>query len=184
MKSKMLALGGVAMAALTVSGCSSIGAATGVTKKTPDEFNVVTKAPLIVPPEFGLRPPAVGAEMPAELDPGARGRKILFGQDLGQAASPGERALVSRAGAVATDATIRTRIDYENGTIMRKSGSLVGQVLDFVPLGNTTTDANGNPLDPEAEALRIKQVESVNGATGGKQVVVERGKPGVKLPGT
>ena len=83
MKSKALTLSGVAVAALTVTGCSSIGAATGIQKKTPDEFNVVTKAPLVVPPEFGLRPPKVGAELPAELDPGLRGRNILFGRDLG-----------------------------------------------------------------------------------------------------
>lgn len=184
MKSKALALGGVAVAALTVSGCNSIGAAAGMTKRTPDEFNVVTKAPLVVPPEFALRPPAVGAEMPAELNPSQRGQNILFGQDIGETASPGERALVQAAGGTTTDAAIRTRVDYENGEIVRKSPGIVAQVLDFTPLGSKTTDEDGNPLDADAEALRLKQIESVNSATGGGDVVIERGKPGVKLPGT
>lgn len=184
MKSKALTLSGVAIAALSVTGCNSIGAAAGMTKKTPDEFNVVTKAPLVVPPEFALRPPATGAEVPAELEAGRRGRNILFGQDIGEGASAGEQALVAKAGGTAVDGSIRTRVDYENGEIVRKSPGFVGQVLDFVPLNNTTTDAEGNPLDAEAEATRLKQVESVNSATGGESVVIERGKPGVKLPGT
>ena len=184
MKSKALALSGVAIATLSVTGCNSLGAAAGLTKNTPDEFNVVTKAPLVVPPEFALRPPSVGAELPAELDPSQRARNILFGQDLGQTASPGERALVAKAGATATDATIRTRVDYENGEIVRKSPGFVRQILNFTPLSNSTTDAEGNPLDAEAEAIRLKQIESVQSATGGGTIVIERGKPGMKLPGT
>ena len=33
----------------------------GLTKQSPDEFAVVTKAPLIIPPNFNLRPPSPGA---------------------------------------------------------------------------------------------------------------------------
>lgn len=184
MKSKALALAGVAIAALSVTGCSTIGKAAGVSKKTPDEFNVVTKAPLVVPPEYGLRPPATGAELPTELDPGVRGRTILFGQDLGQTASAGEKALVAAAGATAADADIRTRVDFADAAIIRKNNSIVDQVMNFVPLSNTKTDANGTPLDAEAEARRLKQIETVTSATGGADVVIRRESGGFKLPGT
>jgi hypothetical protein len=184
MKSKAFALTGVAIAALSVTGCSSIGKAAGVSKKTPDEFNVVTKAPLVIPPEYALRPPAVGAELPRELDAGNRGRTILFGQDTGQTASAGEKALVSEAGAMAADADIRTRVDYADARIIRKNSGIVDQVLNFVPLSNTKTDADGNPLDAEAEAARLKQLDTVNSATGGRTVVIERASGGFKLPGT
>ncbi len=184
MKSKALTLSGVVIAALCVTGCNTIGEATGVQKKTPDEFNVVTKAPLIVPPEFGLRPPKVGAELPAELDPGLRGRNILFGRDIGAEASAGEKALIAKAGAAATDSAIRTRVDYEDAAIVRKSGGIVDQVLNFVPLTNTKTKADGTPLSEDEEKVRLKQIESVKSATGEGAVVIERGKPGVKLPGT
>ena len=184
MKSKALAFCGVAMAALTVTGCNTIGNAAGLGKKTPDEFNVVTKAPLVVPPEYALRPPASGAELPRELDPSVRGRTILFGADLGLDASPGERALVAAAGATATDATIRTAVDYENGDIMRKPSGIVGQILNFVPISNSTTDAEGNPLDAEAEAARLRDIEAVTNATGGRPVIIERTGAGFKLPGT
>ncbi|MAK62506.1 MAG: hypothetical protein CMK09_16170 [Ponticaulis sp.] len=184
MKSKALALGSVAMATLTVTGCGSLGSAAGFGKRAPDEFNVVTKAPLVVPPEYALRPPNVGAELPQELDAGTRGRTILFGQELGQDASAGERALIASAGATASDVGVRTRVDYENGQIIRKSSSFVGQVLNFVPLSNSSTDAEGNPLDAEAETQRLRDIDAANNATGGESVVIQRDAGGFKLPGT
>lgn len=184
MKSKALALTGIAVLAMSVAGCGSFGRSAGFGKKTPDEFNVVTKAPLVVPPEFALRPPAAGAELPQELDPSLRGRNILFGQDIGGKATPGERAFVAAAGASATDADIRTRVDYEDGQIIRKSTSFVDQVLNFVPLNNSKTDAQGNPLDAAAEEERLRNIESANNATGGGLVVIERESNGFKLPGT
>lgn len=184
MKSKALALGSVAMAALGVAGCSSLGNAAGFGKRAPDEFNVVTKAPLVVPPEYALRPPSVGAELPQELDAGARGRTILFGQDIGGDASRGERALVANAGATTSEMGVRTRVDYENGQIIRKNTSFVGQVLNFVPLTNSSTDAEGNPLDAEAEAARLRDVAAANNATGNGTVVIQRDAGGFKLPGT
>ena len=51
-------LGGVAVALI---GCQSIREAAGVTKSPPDEFAVVTKAPLVIPPDFNLKPPKPGA---------------------------------------------------------------------------------------------------------------------------
>ena len=56
----------VSLTALAVgaSGCGSMRALGGA-KVTPDEFRVVTKAPLVVPPDFALRPPAPG-EPPVE----------------------------------------------------------------------------------------------------------------------
>ena len=40
-----------------LGGCDTTKEALGLNKKAPDEFSVVTKAPLVLPPEFGLRPP-------------------------------------------------------------------------------------------------------------------------------
>lgn len=43
---------------LVLSGCSGIGEALGLSKRPPDEFEVMAKKPLTVPPDFNLRPPA------------------------------------------------------------------------------------------------------------------------------
>ena len=44
-----------------VGGCDSLRQEAGLTKQSPDEFAVTTKAPLIIPPDFNLRPPSPGA---------------------------------------------------------------------------------------------------------------------------
>ncbi|MEO1407343.1 MAG: DUF3035 domain-containing protein, partial [Pseudomonadota bacterium] len=57
----------VLTAALAVTtACSSGG--NGRRAGTPDEFRVVKKAPLTVPPEYSLRPPQAGTAVPAEVD--------------------------------------------------------------------------------------------------------------------
>jgi len=48
----------VAGIGLTLAGCSGLGDALGLSKRPPDEFEVVAKKPLAVPPDFNLRPPA------------------------------------------------------------------------------------------------------------------------------
>ena len=46
---------------LPLSACDTLRRDAGLTKQSPDEFAVVTKAPLIIPPNFNLHPPAPGA---------------------------------------------------------------------------------------------------------------------------
>jgi hypothetical protein len=54
------------LALLPVGGCAqgSVQEALGMSKRAPDEFAVVKRAPLIVPPDFELRPPEPGAPRP------------------------------------------------------------------------------------------------------------------------
>jgi Protein of unknown function (DUF3035) len=59
-------LGLVMVAILALGGCArgSVQQALGLGKRAPDEFAVVKRAPLIVPPEYDLRPPDPGAPRP------------------------------------------------------------------------------------------------------------------------
>jgi hypothetical protein len=63
-----------AVAATTLAGCQSASKALGMSKVVPDEFRVVTKAPLVVPPDYALRPPAPGEPRPQELQPESAAR--------------------------------------------------------------------------------------------------------------
>ena len=56
-------------AASMLAGCDSLRSAGGLDKEPPDEFAVVTKAPLIIPPDYNLRPPKLGAAPTNELEP-------------------------------------------------------------------------------------------------------------------
>lgn len=69
------------VAAAGLGGCQSTRQALGMTKVTPDEFRIVTKAPLVVPPDYALRPPAPGEPRP----PGTAARKRCPHRPFGQA---------------------------------------------------------------------------------------------------
>ncbi len=166
-------------AASVTGGCAGFQRAIGGTKAAPDEFRVVTQAPLTLPPDYNLRPPRPGEPRPQELAPDAEARAALFGDEIGQAASPGERTLVASAGAGAIDPNIRDTIDFEAQGIVRRNESFVNRVLAFGGQSVST------PLSPEDEARRLEDEESIRRTTGGGQVVIQRNAPGgFKLPGT
>ena len=50
-------------------GCSDLRAALGMDRAGPDEFAVESRAPLLIPPDFDLRPPQPGAPRPQEVPP-------------------------------------------------------------------------------------------------------------------
>jgi hypothetical protein len=63
---------------LGLGGCADPKKALGLGKRSPDEFTVVTRAPLSLPPEFALRPPQPGAQRPQELGPVDAARQSVF----------------------------------------------------------------------------------------------------------
>ena len=177
----------VAVAGLSLAGCSSTRSALGMTKVTPDEFRVVSKAPLVVPPDYALRPPAPGEPRPQELQPESAARTALLGQREAQARSDGEKLLVAKAGADKADPLIRYVVDDETGALAHKDKSFADKVMFWKP-GDTAGSsaavvaaAGDNvpaPVDPAAEEAKIK------GLTGGAPVVISREKQTrIKLPG-
>ncbi len=100
-------------------------------KVSPDEFRVVSQAPLTLPPDYSLRPPRPGEPRPQELQPADEARQSLFGQDVGASASQGERQLVNDAHADATDPNIRDTIDFENQGIVHRNQGFVDRLLSF-----------------------------------------------------
>ncbi len=167
----------LAMLAATAaaSSCGTMSRAMGMQKVTPDEFRVVTRAPLVLPPDYSLRPPRPGEPRPQELAPDDEARAALFGQDIGQGASEGERALVARSGAEAVDPTIRDQIDFEGSTVVHRNEGFSNAVI-----------AQGEPgaSDPRTEEQRQADAESVRRATGGGTVVIQRERGDDKLPGS
>ena len=82
----------LAAAALALlGGCSSIRSTFGLERNPPDEFAVVRRAPLTLPPDFTLPPPSPGASRPQESAPSQQAAAALFGagQPRADAASPG-----------------------------------------------------------------------------------------------
>lgn len=99
-----------------LAGCDSASRALGVAKVTPDEFRVVTKAPLVLPPDYSLRPPAPGEPRPQELQPESAARQALTNEREAEVRSDGEKMFVAHAGADHADPLIRYVVDDEAGT--------------------------------------------------------------------
>jgi len=146
------------VAATLLSGCASLASS-----NSPDEFRVVKKAPLVVPPDYSLRPPEAGQGLPFEVDPTRAGTTTAFGADLGQNASASERALVAAAGANAVSPVIRDQVDWEESRVIRKTAAVSDRVIS----------SDGSESD------------SADSATGGGDITIERGSgERIKLPGT
>jgi hypothetical protein len=169
------------IAAAGLGGCQSTSKALGIAKVTPDEFRVVTKAPLVVPPDYSLRPPAPGEPRPQELQPESAARAALAGQAAATERTDGERLLVARAGADKADPLIRYVVDDEFGDIAHKDKSFADRVMFWrkdAPGAVASGSTAPAPVDAAAEEARLKAL------TGGKTVVIAREKSSwIKLPG-
>ncbi len=182
MSANRLIVAAVMIAATGLAGCTSTRKALGMTKVTPDEFRIVTKAPLVVPPDFALRPPAPGEPRPQELQPESAARGALLGQSEAQARSAGENLLVAKAGGEKADPLIRYMVDDEFGDVAHKEKSFADRVMfwrsDKAPAPSGVGDNSVNPVDAAAEEERLKSL------TGGQPVVIQReGGHRIKLPG-
>lgn len=170
------------VATLALTGCGSGGGiknALGYGKSAPDEFAITTQAPLVIPPDFSLRPPAPGAPRPQDTQPGTTAQQAMFGSDgetiastassLGNV-SPGEAALLTQTGAANASPDIRATVDNETRTLDTKSPSFTDQVLFWkepVPVSGTMVDA-------PAEQKRIQEnAAQGNPVTYGNTPIIE-----------
>lgn len=168
-------------ASAAATGCSTVSRAIGASKAAPDEFRVITSAPLTLPPDYSLRPPRPGDPRPQELAPDAEARAALFGETTGQNASAGERALVAGAGAEAVDSNIRDQVDFEGSSIVHRNENFAERVVEFQ---GSEAEAAAAQADPAAQQRRLEEEEAIRRATGGAAVTIERREGGFKLPGT
>jgi len=147
-----------------LGGCDSAKDALGLNKKAPDEFSVVTKAPLVLPPEFGLRPPEPGAPRPQDKTAADRARSALGlnGPAPGTGAttvarSAGESALLQQAHASNPDPDIRRKINDEFTQLAERDSSFVDKLIFW-----QKAEDPGLAVDPAKETQRLRE----NAATG------------------
>jgi hypothetical protein len=176
----------VALSTLALGACGGLRQSIGLTKVVPDEFLTVSTAPLSVPPEYGLRPPAPGQPRPQELAPESAARQILLGQRQSVTRTPGEQALVTAAGADRADPLARYVVDDEFGDIAHKEESFANRVMFWrrddaaTQAATVSQTAQGAvTIDPATEAERVQAL------TGGQQgvLIAPRRSSAFKLPG-
>ena len=156
-------LAGLAVA-LTGCGGGSLSDTLGYGKSAPDEFTIVTKAPLIIPPDCSLRPPQPGAPRPQEMEvqPSVYAQQALTGEAAeGEAAAggvtAGERVLLANTGADAADPRIRQVVNTETRSLIEQDKTFVDDVIFWRKPG---TPPDERLVDSRAEAQRIQQNEA------------------------
>ncbi len=168
---------GVALA-LALGACENIKDQLGLSKSSPDEFSVLTHAPLSLPPNYKLRPPEPGAERPQEISVQEQVKAALFNtspESAGGAVTAGESALLARAGFSAQNSGIRAIINQDNAVFAEESGGFVDALIFW---------RDPQQLDPIIDAAREDQRLQEAEATGeapsaGKSAIIERRDRGI-----
>jgi hypothetical protein len=130
----------------------------GLQKKSPDEFAVTTKAPLVIPPDFNLRPPMPGAPPTNQLDPSSNAEQALFSgtadpQTVANGMrgnyTPAEKLLLANAGAQKSDPGVRVKLTADERTVQNANRSFTDKVL-----GTAATPDTGKPVNGDAEVAK------------------------------
>lgn len=166
---------GLLVAVLGLSACgSTVQESFGLGKRSPDEFQVVERAPLIIPPDRRLRPPQPGTPSPREGSASQEARATLTGRPSGGSGdqSPGERALLTAAKGEA-DPDIRRRLLEENTQLAEVDRSTYLFILDWQ---RRRMQQDENVLDPVAESRRLQgEGRIVTVKTGSTPLAIDSG---------
>jgi hypothetical protein len=141
-----------------LSGCDSLRRAAGLQKKSPDEFAVTTKAPLVIPPDFNLRPPTPGAPPSNTSDPSTTAEAALFNNADPQTVAngmrgnftPGERLLLANARVENSDPAIRARLNADQRAAVQNADRSFTDRL----LNTAATPDTGKPVNADAEIAK------------------------------
>jgi hypothetical protein len=181
-RSRRLALTAVILlGGLAISGCGDTRKALGFDKNKPDEFKIVNRAPLSLPPDYALRPPQPGASRPQEQTVPEQARQVLIGAS-GTAARPaapagvsaGEAALLAKAGATRSDPRIREMVDRDSVTLADADRTFLDRIVFW-----KKPDPPGTVVDPQAEAQRLRENQALGKpVTDGDTPIIRRRKKG------
>lgn len=141
---------------LILGACSNTKQNLGLIPNSPDEFQVVQRAPLEMPVSYELPPPRPGAPRPQEANIPDVVKQALTGQSTKDVAnvapSRAEQALLQKTAATQTTDDIRTVVDQET-----REGAESDQSVAKRLLGVGGLNRKDGVLDAEKEAKRLEK---------------------------
>ena len=162
-----LVVGAVALVA-----CSNARSTLGIDPAPPDEFTVVSKAPLTIPPDFNLRPPKPGAPRPQEQNPTTGAQAALVGKAkpaTSAPATPGETALLEVARVQDVNPNIRQVLNTETTQLAERDSGFVDRLLDRT--GLILTQEEDGVVNAAKEERRLRQESSAANTSASDQEV-------------
>ena len=177
-----------------VAGCQSTKEMLGLTKKSPDEFQVVSRAPLSMPPDYSLRPPTPGAPRPQEGTTQDQAKGIITNYSnrststlapdqipsVGEGEqtsteSAGESAFLQSAGMTGVDPNVRKLVDEETAADEDSSKSFLDDLIFW-----RQPAVYGTVVDPVAEQKRLQANQALGQPVDtGETPIIERKKQGL-----
>jgi hypothetical protein len=173
---------------LLTSGCESVKEELGIgVKRPPDEFTVYSRAPLSMPPDFALRPPATATGASQSAAPREIARQAMTNGSVSppgdepltaSASSPGLQQLLERTGASTAQSGIRAQVNSESTILAEADQSFVERLMFWsdVPERATVVDA---PL----ESRRIQENQALNRPLSSGDTPTIRRRPKALLEG-
>lgn len=157
---KLLLMAIFVSAGLAMTGCSDVRDRLGIDPEIPDEFSVLERAPLHIPPNFALRPPLNEGETapPTQLSASDEAKRALTGkleEPRISERSKGQSILLDQAGQ--SDPDIRGTIDRELAIQTTTSDRAINNLIGP---SNTPQDST-EVIDPKVEKKRL---DRLNGA--------------------
>jgi len=169
----------VALLALALTGCSSLNSILGGEKTPPDEFRVVSRAPLSLPPDYGLTAPQPGAQRPQETDIRQTARQIVVDRDnapvrqaspILQNRDPNEAAFLRLAGAGEADPNIRATVNRESSVLAEAESGFVDSLMFW-----QSAQTPGTVIDADKESRRLRENAALGKApTDGETPIIKR----------
>lgn len=129
----------VGLATLALAGCASVFG--GNRGSRLDEFAVARNAPLVIPPDYSLTPPAPGTATLSASDAQQQAIQALFGGPAPRSA--GETSLLERAGADRAALGIRSQAGDAGTQIVDKGATT--QTIINAPQGDSAVASVQTP---------------------------------------
>lgn len=144
--------------AVALSACTSVKNELGIGRNSPDEFMVIKRAPLTLPPEYTLRPPVAPNKAKEVEETTRKARDTLMGKtNTSIAKGAAEKALLDKVGAETANPDIRKMIDDDNGYISIENRTVADKLIFWNDEQPSTDNIPTSVVDPEAETERLKK---------------------------
>ena len=145
----------LALFMIGVGGCGGPGNTIGFGKSPPDEFAVLRKPPLILPPDYSLRPPEPGALGLREKPISEQAQNEVFGEENVvkiESNSEGEYALLRKADALNANPDIKKLINEEFTIYAQETENFFETLLFW-----QATKPKGEVINSTLESQRLRE---------------------------